>query len=58
MKNWKTSLCGCLAAVMIAIAPILQTGQVDWKTLIIAALVAAFGFLSKDFNVTGGTVQQ
>ena len=58
MKNWKTSLCGCLAAVMIAIAPILQTSQVDWKALIIAALVAAFGFLSKDFNVTGGTVQQ
>ena len=58
MKNWKTSLCGCLAAVMIAIAPILQTGQFDWKALIIAALVAAFGFLSKDFNVTGGTVRQ
>ena len=58
MKNWKTSLCGCLAAVMIAIAPILQTGQVDWKAVVIAGLVAAFGFLAKDFNVTGGTIQQ
>jgi hypothetical protein len=57
MTNWKTTLCGCLAAIMIAIAPILQSGTVDWKALVIAALVAAFGFLAKDFNVTGGDVK-
>jgi len=56
MKSWKTTLFGCLAAVMVAIAPILQTGTVDWKALVIAALLAAFSFVAKDSNVTGGTV--
>lgn len=58
MKNWKTTLFGCLAAVVIAIQPILAIGKVDWTNLIIAALIAAFSFFAKDANVTGGTVQQ
>ena len=52
--SWKTTLFGCLAAVMVAIAPILQSGTVDWKALVIAALIAAFSFVAKDHNVTGG----
>ena len=58
MKNWKTTLFGCLAAIMIAVAPLIQTGQIDWKAVIVAALVAGLGFVAKDSNVTGGTVQQ
>jgi hypothetical protein len=58
MKNWKTTLFGCLAAVTLAIQPILATGQVDWTKVAIAALIAAFSFFAKDANVTGGTIQQ
>jgi len=58
MKNWKTTLFGCLAAVMIAVTPLIQTGDIDWKAVVIAALVAAFSFVAKDSNVTGGTVSQ
>ena len=58
MKNWKTTLFGCLAAVVLAIQPILATGHIDWTKLILAVLLAAFSFFAKDANVTGGTVQQ
>ena len=59
MKNWKTSLVGCIIAVCVAIQPLLgATGKLDWKSIVIAALIAGFGFLAKDNNVTGGTVQQ
>ena len=53
--SWKTTLFGCLAAAMIAVAPLIQTGTIDWKAVVIAALVAAFSFVAKDKNVTGGT---
>ena len=56
MKSWKTTLFGCLAAVVIAVQPIFATGQVDWTKVIIAALIAAFSFFAKDANVTGGNV--
>ena len=58
MKNtsWKTSLIGCILAVVVAVAPILQTGVIDWKAVVIGALLAIAGFLQKDANVTGGNV--
>jgi hypothetical protein len=58
MKNWKTTLFGGLAAVVIAVQPLIATGSIDWKAVGLAALVAAFSFFAKDANVTGGTVQQ
>lgn len=58
MKNWKTTLFGCLAAVVIAVQPIIVTGNIDWGKIGIAALIAAFSYFAKDINVTGGTVQQ
>jgi hypothetical protein len=58
MKNWKTTLTGVLGAILYAIFPLFQGGQVAPKDLIIAAAVAGIGALSKDFNVTGGTVMQ
>ena len=58
MKNWKTTLIGCLIAIVIAIKPLIETGTIDYKQCGIAAVIALFGFLSKDANVTGGTVAQ
>lgn len=58
MKSWKTTISGCMIAVIIAIQPIVETGVIDWKKVLIAALIAAFSFVAKDNNVTGGTTQQ
>ena len=58
MKNWKTSLFGGLTAALLVILNLLQHGTVDLKTLIIAGGIALLGFVAKDNNVTGGTVQQ
>jgi hypothetical protein len=53
--SWRTSLVGALVAILVAVQPLITTGQIDWKAVGIAALIALFGFLSKDSNVTGGT---
>lgn len=53
MKNWKTTVLGVITAVIIAIAPILETGEVKWQALVLAAVVAAFGYFAKDHDVTG-----
>ncbi len=58
MKNWRTTIAGALAAAVIAIQPIVATGNVDWKAVGVAAAVAALGYFAKDNNVTGGTVAQ
>ena len=54
--SWKTTVVGALLAIVIAVQPILATGTIDWKAVILAALVALLGYLAKDSNVTGGTV--
>lgn len=53
MKNWKTTLAGVIGAIALSLQSAFATGTVDGKTVITAAIVAAFGFLAKDFNVTG-----
>lgn len=58
MKSWKTTLSGCLVAVFVAVQPIIETGTIDWKKVTLAALIAAFSFVAKDSNVTGGTTPQ
>jgi len=62
MKNWKTSLVGFLAAFWLLAQPIIMNGNFDlsrdWKSLVYAAIATAFGLLTKDNNVTGGSVQQ
>ena len=55
-SSWKTTIVGAVLAAVIAVSPIIQTGVVDWKQVGIAALVAIFGFISKDFDLTGGTI--
>jgi len=53
MKNWKTTLTGIFIAIVVAVAPILQTGEIEWKNVILAAIIAAFGYFAKDHDVTG-----
>jgi hypothetical protein len=53
--SWKTTLVGILLAIVVGIVPIIQTGTIDIKALVIAALLAVAGFLQKDKDVTGGT---
>jgi hypothetical protein len=60
LGNYKTTIIGLLGAVWVVVQPLISKGDFvfdrDWKQLIYAALVAGFGFLAKDYNVTGGTV--
>jgi hypothetical protein len=58
MKNWKTTLAGCVTAMLYAVLSALQAGTVEPKDLVIAGGMAAIGALAKDLNVTGGTVNQ
>jgi hypothetical protein len=53
MKNWKTTLFGALLAIAVALQPLLTTGSLDWKAIVIAALIAAIGYFAKDAGVTG-----
>jgi hypothetical protein len=60
-KNWKTTLLGIVGAILNLAIPIIQTGDLSELTtqkFFISAFMLAIGVLSKDFNVTGGTVAQ
>lgn len=56
----KTTIIGVLAAVWFAVQPLIAKGDFilarDYRSLIYAAIFAAFGYFAKDKNVTGGTV--
>lgn len=54
MKNWKTTILGAIIGGLIAVQPIIESGNVDIKQIMMGFLVAALGVVSKDFNVTGG----
>lgn len=60
MTSYKTFVLGLIAAIWVALEPLISNGnfslQRDWKSLVGAAIIAAFGFVAKDSNVTGGTV--
>ena len=58
MKSNKTTILGTALAVLVAIQPIIEgTGyHFDKETinkLLFAGLLAAFGYLTKDHDVTG-----
>lgn len=53
MKSWKTTIIGAILAAIVAIQPLIETGAVDWKKIGYAALIALFGYLVKDHDVTG-----
>ena len=51
MLNWKTTSIGLAIAILVAIQN--YAGANTWQGYLHAALVAALGFVAKDFNVTG-----
>lgn len=55
MKNWKTTLAGCLAAAVTAAATgFTATGDTtNWQDYATAAGLAAVGYFAKDSGVTG-----
>lgn len=55
MKDWKTTVFGALLSVGIAVQPLLTTGKVDWKAVVIAALVAVVTYFAGDKNSGNGT---
>lgn len=58
MHSWKTFVVGIATAIFVALQPLISNGNFvferDWKSLVGAALIAAFGYVAKDANVTGG----
>lgn len=53
MKNWKTTLLGLAAGALNMLA-----NGTNWKQVLVTLGLAGLGLVSKDSNVTGGTVQQ
>jgi hypothetical protein len=58
MKSNKTTTLGLIMAIMIAIKPIIDGSgyHLDTKTigeLVFAAFTAYFGYITKDYDVTG-----
>lgn len=51
-KSWRSTAIGAVLATVIAVQPIIETGNVNWKQLAMAALVALLGYVVKDGNVT------
>lgn len=50
MKNWKTTLAGVITGTGIVVLDLFEKGVTDPKTVIVAAGLAFFGYLSKDFD--------
>ncbi len=57
MKDWKTTIAGAVLAAVVAVQPIVESGNIDWKDLAFAALIAAFGYLAGDKQTTGTKVK-
>ena len=53
LKNWPTTLAGLIGAIAMVVYDELSKGTVDTETIIKAAAIAAIGFVSKSFNVSG-----
>ena len=52
-KNWLTTAIGLIGAVAMVVYDEMSKGTVDTETIIKAAAIAAIGFVSKSFNVSG-----
>ena len=55
MKSYKTTIIGAIFAALTAIQTYQSNGGNldDWKLWVFPTLIAAFGFLAKDFDATG-----
>jgi hypothetical protein len=51
LANWKTSVLGLFVALMMIAAGAYQGGM-TWKQWALAAGVAIWGLMSRDFNIT------
>jgi hypothetical protein len=58
MRNWKTTLMGCIAAVATYLATVDWTDPVALKTSVVPIVMVIWGVVQKDSNVTGGTIHQ
>jgi len=58
MKNWMTTAAGLATAAIIAAADAVKNGGFTWQGVGTAVGIAVLGYLAKDRNVRGGTVQQ
>lgn len=59
MKNWKTTGCGVLGAVGAYLATVQDPTWVPMVGKALAGLaILLLGFVAKDSNVMGGSVQQ
>ena len=47
VPSWLTTVIGVLIAAMLAAQPIISTGHVDIKALVLAILIAVFGYFTK-----------
>lgn len=56
MKNWKTTLMGCIAAVATYLATVDWTNPVALKTSIMPIVMVIWGVVQKDGDQTGNTV--
>jgi len=48
MKDWRSTIAGALLAAVVAIQPIVESGQFKWENIVIAALIAALGYIVRD----------
>lgn len=52
LLSWKTTVLGIVAAVMIGLGPFAVPGaDFTWKNIALAIVIAAWGAVSKDYNV-------
>ena len=58
MKSYKTTILGAALAIIIAIQPIVEGNGYHFDSatigkLVFASLLAAFGYMTKDYDTTG-----
>jgi hypothetical protein len=53
VASWKTTITGCIGAVLTVLIPLLKNGTLDPQTLALAAVIAVMGVLAKDFDQSG-----
>ncbi len=56
MKNWKTTIASVVIAGLYSFLTSLQAGGMTLKDAALAAGIVVLGLLMKDYDVTGGTV--
>lgn len=52
-SSYKTSLLGYLGAIVLALEPIIRTGNFEWNDLILPTIIAVTSRAAKDSGKTG-----